>query len=365
MTTIEQTRDHDLAVEAFTDRLFTAVLGAQEVQAVTLGLRLGWYDALATGEPLTSTELADRTSSSERYAREWLEHQAACGYVEVENAAAPPTERRFALPAANAEVLTDVDSLSYVAPLARFVGAVGTHLDALADAYRTGGGVSWSQLGADAMHAQAAANRPLFLNVLGPEYLRSIPAVDRALRAGGRVADIGCGVGWSSIGVALAYPDASVDGYDIDAPSIELARAEATEAGVADRVRFHLADAADLALAGSYDLVMALECIHDLPYPVDVLAAMRRLVRDDGTVLVMDERVAETFTADAPPVERLMYGYSLMCCLPDGMAHEHSAGTGTVMRPSTLAGYASDAGFAKVEVLPIENDFFRFYRLER
>jgi hypothetical protein len=92
---------------------------------------------------------------------------------------------------------------------------------------------------------------------------------------------------------------------------------------------------------------------------------MRRLVRDDGTVLVMDERVAETFTPDAPPVERLMYGYSLMCCLPDGMDHDHSAGTGTVMRPSTLAGYAKDAGFGGVGTLPIENDFFRFYELRR
>ena len=363
MTTIEHTSQE--AVEAFADRLFTAVLGAQEVQATALGLRLGWYAALAGDGALTSVELAGRTGTAERYAREWLEHQAACGYVEVDDPAAAPTRRRFTLPPAQAEVLTDGDSLAYVAPLAQMTAALGSHLDAVADAYRSGGGVGWPTFGAEVMQAQAAANRPLFLHVLGPEYLRSIPAVDRALRAGGRVADIGCGAGWSSIGVALAYPDARVDGYDLDGPSIAEARANATEAGVADRVRFHQVDAATADEAGSYDLVMALECIHDLPHPVDVLAAMRRLGRDDGTVLVMDERVAETFTPDAPPVERLMYGYSLMCCLPDGMDHDHSAGTGTVMRPSTLAGYARDAGFAAVETLPIENDFFRFYELRR
>jgi SAM-dependent methyltransferase len=361
MTTIERTSQD--AVEAFADRVFNAVLGAQEVQATALGLRLGWYEALASGGPMTSVQLAERTGTAERYAREWLEHQAACGYVEVDEPAAEPTARRFSLPPAQAEVLTDVDSLAFVAPLAKITAALGTHLDDIADAYRSGGGVSWSTFGAEAMHAQAAANRPLFLHVLGPEYLRSIPSVDRALRAGGRVADVGCGAGWSSIGVALAYPEARIDGYDLDEPSIAEARANAAEAGLGDRVRFHLADAATTDQAGAYDLVMALECIHDLPYPVDVLGAMRRLVRDDGTVLVMDERVAETFTPDAPPVERLMYGYSLMCCLPDGMAHDHSAGTGTVMRPATLRSYARAAGFDDVATLPIENDFFRFYDL--
>lgn len=111
--------------------------------------------------------------------------------------------------------------------------------------------------------------------------------------------------------------------------------------------------------------MFAFECVHDLPDPVSVLAAMRRLAGDDGIVVVMDERVGEVFAAPGDEVERLMYGYSITCCLPDGMAHEGSVGTGTVMRPSTLAGYAEEAGFGRVDVLPLENDFFRFYRLER
>ena len=222
--------------------------------------------------------------------------------------------------------------------------------------------MSWAQLGADAREGQAGANRPLFLGPLGREYLPSIPDVDAALRAGGRVADVGCGLGWSSIGIALAYPDVTVDGYDVDAPSIEAARGNAREAGVDDRVRFRTVDAAAVT-AETYDAVFAFECIHDLPDPVGVLAAMRRLAGADGAVVVMDERVAETFTAPGDDVERLMYGYSLMCCLADGMAHQPSAGTGTVMRPSTLRRYAVEAGFADVEILDIANDFFRFYRL--
>ena len=153
-----------------------------------------------------------------------------------------------------------------------------------------------------------------------------------------------------------------MDGYDLDAPSIEAARRNAVEAGVADRVRFH-AGRRGRRVTGRYDLVIAFECIHDLPDPVSVLAAMRRLAGPDGVVLVMDERVAETFTAPGDEVEQLMYGYSLMCCLPDGMAHARSVGTGTVMRPDTLRRYAAAAGFAGVEVLADRDDFFRFYRL--
>ncbi len=285
---------------------------------------------------------------------------------------ADATRRRFTLPAGHVEPFTDVLSPNHLVPLARLLVGVGKQMDALVEAYRSGGGVTWAQHGADAREGQAAANRPMFLGALGRTYLPSVPEIDAVLRDGGRVADIGCGLGWSSIGIALAYPDDTIDGYDLDAPSIEAARRNAAEAGVGDRVRFHLADAATVAGdtvagddtgSGGYDLVAAFECVHDLSDPVGVLAAMRSLAGPRGTVLVMDERVAETFAAPGDEVERLMYGYSLMCCLPDGMAHQPSAGTGTVMRPDTLRGYALDAGFAGIKVLGIQDDFFRFYRL--
>jgi SAM-dependent methyltransferase len=183
-------------------------------------------------------------------------------------------------------------------------------------------------MGPDARKGQAAANRPFFMGPLIKEVLPAIPEIDAALRAGGRVADIGCGLGWSSIGIATGYPEARVDGFDVDVPSIERARQFAEEAGVADRVTSSL-----------------------------------RLVRPGGTVLVVDEKVAETFTAPGDEVERLMYGYSLTCCLPDASSTEPSARTGTVMRPATLERYAREAGFAGLTVLPIDHDFFRFYLL--
>jgi SAM-dependent methyltransferase len=339
--------------EEFGERLFGAVLGLQFAQAAYLGDRLGWYRALTEG-PLTAAELAARTATSERYAREWLEHQAVCGVLTVEG-------DRFALPPGPAEALTDELSPNFVLPLARLCVGVGREMEALVTAYRSGGGVSWDAFGTDAREGQAAANRPLLLGAVPREYLPSVPDIGAVLARGGRVADVGCGYGWSAIGLALAHPGVTVDGFDVDLPSVEAARRNAREHGVADRVHFHHADAA--TATGTYDLVGAFECIHDLPDPVSVLAAMRRIAGEDGIVVVMDERVAEEFTAPGDEVEQLMYGYSLMCCLPDGMAHEHSVGTGTVMRPDTLRRYAREAGFGGADVLPIENDFFRFYRL--
>jgi 2-polyprenyl-3-methyl-5-hydroxy-6-metoxy-1,4-benzoquinol methylase len=344
------------------DRLVSAVIGAFEAAAVDLGDRLGWYRALA-GSPATAPQLADRTGTDPRYAREWLEQQAVAGYLTVDDVRAAPEERCYTMPDEHRAVLVDETDTSYTTPLARVAMTFTRNVPRLADAYRDGGGLSWAEMGPEAREGQAAANRPFFTGPLVTDVLPSLPEVDAALRAGGRVADVGCGFGWSSIGIATGYPAARVDGFDVDAPSVERARRNAAEAGVGDRVRFEVADAGALGTEGGYDLVTAFECVHDLPDPVAVLTVMRRLVRSGGTVLVMDERVAGTFTAPGDEIERLMYGYSLTCCLPDSMSSRPSVGTGTVMRPATLERYARDAGFAGIEVLPDEDGFFRFYRL--
>ena len=177
------------------------------------------------------------------------------------------------------------------------------------------------------------------------------------------MADVACGAGWSAIGIARAYPKVRVDGLDLDGPSIDLARANVATAGLADRITMTVRDAADPALAGRYDLATIFESLHDMSRPVEVLRACRQLLAPGGSVLVVDERVADAFSAPGDQVERLMYGFSVLCCLPAGMADQPSAGTGTVMRTATLRRYAAEAGFRATEVLPIANDIFRFYRL--
>lgn len=187
-------------------------------------------------------------------------------------------------------------------------------------------------------------------------------------RRGARVADVGTGAGWSAIALAEGYPHLEVDGFDVDEPSLVLARANAAFAGVADRVHFHHADGASLAHRGPCDAVFAFECIHDMPRPIDVLGAMRAAVAEDGIVVIMDEAVGERFTTPGGvpggELDPVMYAFSLFVCLPDGLSHQPSVGTGTVMRPDTLREYARAAGFDDVAVLPIEEfGFWRFYEL--
>jgi SAM-dependent methyltransferase len=351
--------------DAFAERLFGAALGAYELMTVHLGDRLGFYRALAEQGPSTAAELAAATGTAERYAREWLEQQAVAGILEVDDVAAEPAERRFSVPSAHAEVLSDRDSLAHVMPLARYGVAFAHVLPAVEEAFRSGGGVSWEDFGTLGREAQGDANRPVFSNLLGAEWLPSIEDVHERLLANppARVADVACGAGWSSIAIARAYPKVTVDGLDLDDASVELARANLEGTGVEDRVSFQHRDAGDPELAGSYQLVTVFEALHDMSRPVDVLRALRGLVAEDGAVLVMDERVADSFTAPGDEIERLMYTYSVLCCLPVGLSETPSAGTGTVMRADTLRRYASEAGFADVEVLPIEHDFFRLYRL--
>jgi 2-polyprenyl-3-methyl-5-hydroxy-6-metoxy-1,4-benzoquinol methylase len=363
-TVLEQESDIGAQIEAFAGRILEAFLGSADILSVFIGEQLGLYRALGDDGPATSSELAARSGLDERYVREWLEQQAVTGILQAENAAAAAQDRLFGLPPAQAEVLLNADGLAYLTPVTRMLVGVIPQVPHLLDAFRTGGGVPWSQYGAAMREAQAELNRPLFLNMLGSDLFPAIPEIhSRLSRPGAKIADIGCGGGWSAIAIALAYPGARVLGVDDDEASIELARRNAAEASVSDRVSFELRDAATLDTTDTFDVVAAFEVIHDLAQPVETLRAMRTLAGVNGQVLIMDEKVAETFTAPGDPIERLMYAASVFVCLPTGRATDPSAATGTVMRPETLRHYATEAGYTQVEVLPLEAGFFRFYLL--
>jgi 2-polyprenyl-3-methyl-5-hydroxy-6-metoxy-1,4-benzoquinol methylase len=351
---------------ALVGRLFEAALGTADIAAAYVGDRLGLYRVLADRGPSTVSELASNGGIAERYAREWLEQQAVTGILEVDDPGKPEAERRYALPAAHAAALIDLDSLFSISPLVRAMIPAIQALPALMEAYRTGGGVPWSSFGSDMIESQGDFNRPWILNLLGSTYLPSIPDVHARLQADppAQVADVACGVGWAAIAIARTYPKVTVDGFDPDEQSIEIARRLAKEAGVDDRVRFHVRGGEDLATVGPYDLAIVIESVHDMARPVEVLAGIRQSLAPGGTLVVADERAGEQFTAPGNEVERLLYGFSLLVCLPAGLSEQPSAGTGTVIRPATLRRYATEAGFSEVEVLEqIEHDFLRFYRL--
>jgi len=347
-------------------RLFEATLGMMDVISVYVGDRLGLYRAMRDGGAVTAAELAARATIDARYAREWLEQQAVTGLVEVDDASALQDVRRYTLPDAYAEALLDLDSPYSIAPLARSVVACAKVLPQLLIAYKTGGGVDWGDFGPDMIEAQGDFNRPWLRGSFGSDILPAIPAIHERLGADppARVADVACGVGWASIAIAKAYPKVRVDGFDLDPSSIELAQANAREAGVADRVTFNLRDAADPAAASQYDLVVVIEAIHDLSRPIEVLGAIRQMLRPGGTALIADEKVEDAFTAPGSDSERIYYGFSLLTCLPAAMTERPTAATGTVMRADTFRRYAEEAGFGGFERLDEGTlDLLRFYRL--
>lgn len=353
--------------EALVGRLFEQTLGAFELFNVYIGERLGLYRSLAADGSATPEQLAGSAGIGSRYAREWLEQQTTAGILEVDDPTAEAELRRYSLPVEHREPLLDEDSLSYGAFMPRYIVSVGGVMPALLDAFRTGGGVPWDRYGDDMRQAQAAANRPLFLSVVGQEWLSSIPDIHRRLAAGppARVADLGCGEGWLSIGLATAYPMIRVVGVDADPASIEAARRHASGSDVSDRVSFVLGDAAGLGTGEPFDLVLIFEVLHDLSRPVEVLRAARDLLSPEGAVIVVDERTADAFTGTAldNPIERFLYSVSTTICLPNSLAEQPSAATGTVIRSSTVDRFSREAGFASTDILPIEHDIFRVYRL--
>ena len=368
MTVTDSIQDLEAEIGAYAERIFETGLAALEAITISLGRELGLYDRLATEAGVTAAELSSRAGIDGRYAREWLEQQAAAGLVDVTAPNANAEQRRYGLSPAAQECLLRPDSLASVGPLIDLLPAITRVFPArLIDAFRTGRGIPYADY---ALHdAQGDFNRPGFVNLLASEWLTAVPGlVDRLNAGSARAAEIGCGEGWAAISLANAWPAIEVDGFDNDDASIAAARKHAAAAGVGDRVHFEVLDVTralpEQVPAGAYDLVMAFEMVHDLARPVEALANMRRLAKPDATVLVVDEKVAFSFEAPSDdPVERLLYAASVLHCLPVGMAESPSAATGTVMRPATLTAYAEAAGFSTVEILPIEHDFFRFYQL--
>jgi 2-polyprenyl-3-methyl-5-hydroxy-6-metoxy-1,4-benzoquinol methylase len=350
--------------DALVNRLFAAVVGTLEVASVHIGGSLGFYRALARGDGATPGELADRTGTAERYVREWLEQQAVAGFVTVDDPAAAPAARRYRLPEAHRSVFVDEDDLNYLTPLGGIAVAVCRPFEQLLDAYRSGSGVPFAAYGPDLVDTIGAFNRPQFIHLLA-DWLASVPDIDARLRGEppARVADVAAGTAQSSIAIARAYPGVSVDAIDVDATSIERARANIAAAGLDGRVRPVLHDASSPELGGPYDLVTIFEALHDMNHPVDALRAARASLTPGGSVVIADERVAERFAPPGDEIERLNYGFSVLHCLAVGLLDHDSAGTGTVIRPATVRAYAAAAGFERVDVLPIDHDFWRFYRL--
>lgn len=354
-------------IEALAGRLFMEALGAFHMGTVYLGVKLGLFRTLCDGGSQTAAELAASTGLDPRYVREWLQAEATAGLVIADGEDLGAA--RFTPAPGVRETLVEETHPAYVGGLPLATSAAGGVMAPLLDAFRTGAGVPYTAYGSDAVEAQAALNRPAFVNSLVAEWLPQVPDVFARLSDTNRptrVADVGCGVGWAAIELAKAFPHIRVDGYDADEDSISRARRNAADHGVSDRATFEVVDATTAASGGyggrPYDLVLFFECVHDMGHPAEALAGARQAVAEDGTVIVMDERVADTLQP-GDPTETFFATASVLWCLPQGRVETDSEAPGTVMRPAIFEAIAQRAGWSGVDVLPIEHPFWRFYRL--
>jgi SAM-dependent methyltransferase len=350
------------SAEELAERLLTDAVRTMETFSVGLGTRLGLYSALASG-PADARTLAQRCDIHPRYAREWLEQQAVAGILQLDRDTTDPYARTFSLPDAHREVLVDADNGNYLGTLPGFIAGFGEVLPAVATAYRTGGGVDYAAYGELTRHGIAGMNRPMYRTMLG-DWLAALPDIQQRLTSGpAAVLDLGCGTGASTMALAELFPRARVHGVDLDAASVAEATSTAGQLGLADRVTFERGDAAKLAAPGPFDLVCLFESLHDMADPVAALREVRGALAPGGAVLVADERVAERFSPPGDLVERLNYGFSVLHCLPATRAEGTAVEAGTVLRPDTVREYAAQAGL-DATVLPVENDLWRFYRLD-
>jgi 2-polyprenyl-3-methyl-5-hydroxy-6-metoxy-1,4-benzoquinol methylase len=349
--------------EALTTRLLESTIGALELYGIYLGKELGLYDALKSGARVTPGELALAADIDRRYAREWLEQQAVAGLLKVENVSAAADQRQYYLPVEHVNVLASEDHPAHLAPLAQMVAGIGGAIDRVLAAYRSGDGVAYADFGAAFRRGQSGINRPAFLHDLVQHWIPAMPEVHAALlTTNARVADVGCGAGWSTIAMARAFPRAAVIGFDADDASVHDARHNARTRNVP--VRFDVRDAEDIQHEGPFDVVLVLEALHDMARPVEALRSARASLAPGGSVIVADEKVSDHFHAPADDLERLMYGWSIVHCLPVSRLEQPSAAIGTVMRTDIVRALAAEAGFTSVDVVPVDGGFFRIYQLK-
>jgi 2-polyprenyl-3-methyl-5-hydroxy-6-metoxy-1,4-benzoquinol methylase len=344
--------------EALAERILGEVNSAMSVLTIYVGHKLGLYRALAESGPVTPSQLAQKTGYSERYLREWLECMAVGGYLDYSSSSGT-----FSISEEHKAVLVEENHPAYITPFTQWIPSFSGVLPELTKAFRTGGGVNYELYGQDTLDAIGLGNRPMFVNDYVSSWIPTLPDVESKLKQGGRVADVGAGVGWSAIALARGFPNIKIDSIDIDEESIRQARANAEKAGVAERITFHHSPIEKAELSGPYDLVTAFECLHDMPYPLDALRKMRELAGPNGTVLIADEAAEDSLEENCNFLGHLFYNFSVLHCLPQAMVFPDAAGTGTAIKPSTVREYAKAAGFKTVEVLPIQNPFWRFYRL--
>jgi SAM-dependent methyltransferase len=342
MSAVEDSRALDAQkLEQFVFRAVEEVGATLNAALVVMGDKLGLYGALAGAGGLTSAELAKKTELSERYVREWLNAQAAGGYLEYD-----PQSATYTLPPEQTSALTDPSSPAYLPGF--FQIALGSVIDSprITEAARSGDGVGWHEHNHDVFEGCERFFRPGYNASLVPDWLPSLDGVMEKLQAGAKVADLGCGHGSSTILMAQAFPASRFVGSDYHAGSIETARERAQEAGVADRVSFQTADATADQGEG-FDLVTMFDCLHDMGDPVGAAGQVHRMLAPDGTWMIVEPMAGDSVEDNLNPVGRAFYGFSTFLCTPASLSQDVGLALGAQAGEAKIAEVVRAGGFTR------------------
>ncbi|MFY9556968.1 MAG: methyltransferase domain-containing protein [Blastocatellia bacterium] len=308
---------------------------------VVIGDKLGLYKAIAEAGPITSTELADRTNTTERYVREWLASQVAGGYVSYD-----PSTGRYSLSEEQAFALANEESPAFLPGAFQLAVAAVKAQPRVEQAFRTGEGVGWHEHDAELFIGTERFFKPGYAVNLMSSWIPSLDGVAEKLKAGARVADVGCGHGASTILMAKAFPNSTFLGFDYHEPSIDNARRAAAKAGVSDRVSFEIAKAKEYP-GDDYDFVTFFDCLHDMGDPVGAAAHVYKSLKKDGTWMLVEPFAGDRLEDNLNPRGRAFYGVSTLVCTPASLSQEVGMGLGAQAGESRLRELVMRGGFTR------------------
>jgi 2-polyprenyl-3-methyl-5-hydroxy-6-metoxy-1,4-benzoquinol methylase len=329
-------------LNAFIGQLLSDLGGASSVALVRMGDALGLYKALQEMGPMTAAELAKAARVDERYLREWLSNQAASNYLSYDAAS-----DKFALPPEQAMVFAKEDSPVYMMGGFDLMAALLDNQPKVQAAFKSGKGVAWGDQAGCMFCAVARFFRPGYHNYLVGAWLPALDGVADKLKRGAKVADVGCGHGWSTVLMAKAFPNSQFIGYDFHPGSIEDARAHAKSHGVAANARFEVGLAKDYP-GKDFDLVTCFDCLHDMGDPAGAAAHIRQSLKPDGTWMIVEPMAGDTLQQNLNPVGRIYYAASTMICLPTSRSQEVGAALGAQAGEAKLREVIMKGGFSKV-----------------
>lgn len=342
-------------VKAFADKAYGDMAGAMAVGMAYVGVKTGLFVAMVDNGHMSVDEVVQASGLHPRYVEEWLKGMTAAGYLHYD-----PAQQGFHLPEEHAYLLASEGTDHFMGGLFYFAPVLLGAAPKVADAFRTGGGVRFEDFGPECVAALDMINSGQYEQRFGSYWLAKLPDVVQRLQNGGRVLDVGCGVGRVGIAIAKAFPRCEVVGLDPDASSIDRAREAATKAGVGTRIDFVAKTTRDFDRGGGFDLITACDCVHDFSAPQRTLTEMRALLKPEGTLFVVEPKAADRLEDNLNPIAAMYYGFSIFHCMTQSLA-EGGPGLGTCMGPSRMEELLREAGFANVRELDIRSQTNLFY----